>query len=967
MRKFAFWLVLGLLLPHCGTNFSNDPKETLDATTLGDVEGATTIDSTLNAQEIAAGTKVDVTCTVRDRDGQEIDTPTSFSVSIDTNGNPVDPSYLSGAYSIDGKSITFNRAGLYTVACRATQIASLVDQTPASLKVVPGAPSELLTTIHKTSLSAGNTTPVQCLGRDAYGNFTLVETTLDVEPNSGYTAENGVFRPTTAGSYAVRCALKDGSLKSVEATTVTVTPGPARYLKATLEKGTVAPNEKVSFSCTVTDEFGNEIENLKVQAGSVEGITQDDFDILEVYGTRAGLYTITCTPQEAWVRNVTEIGDTLEIVPGPPVKLEVARAPDKAGYKLSETVELSYRVYDAYGNLIPDAEIDPITLATGIEEISPLTFGFSEENTYNVTVNVKDHPELSEVVTLIVDQTGPVIVITAPKRAAMVKQSSTTVNVVGKVTDHLGDAQKIKSFTINGAQVTLQPNGSFSYPLSGVNHGMNIITAVATDILDQTTKIVQSFYFSTKFHPMNGVGTTPPAALADSLLVKLTAKMVDDGIHDQRELDDLGTLFELVINDLDIFSYLPRPAYSGNGYDVYVENLTYQHITVTLAPFVGGLNLKATIPNFYAEIEAKGPFNPDGSVSASKVNINANINISVVNSQPVVAVKDVTVEFIDFNIDVHWAINWLINFFEEDIKKDIESAFAQVLQNQVGSMVVSFLTQLNLNDNYQIPNFFDTSGPPITLQVVSTLSSASFDQTGGLLGLGTIIYAKKNIQRSALGTLLRDGCLQSDSGFPTFNEFKRIGIGVSVDLLNMALFSIWWNGALTFDVPPSQLGAGIPGFTIQSVHVDMALPPIITDCNGGKTQLQIGDIELDLKLKLGTKDVRLTMYASFSTEAMLGFANDQITLTVNEIAQENLYLELTRADGLGVSDVDQLTAFVKTTALPLLSNLIGGQTFNAFPLPEIDFSAFAPGAILKLKESEFSSQKDFLLIQSNVE
>lgn len=963
--RCRFWILfLSLFCLHCGTSFSGDPIS--DANTgvdLGPADGPAQIDTIVSQLTIVAGTTVSVSCEVKDKDGNPIaGAPTSFTVSIDTQGNPLDPAAQANAFDLDGDKITFKKTGVFNVACRSTDKTTLLDTTPASVKVDPAAAQTVTTTIGKSEITAGDALSVTCQAFDAYGNTAPGAAALSVTPVSGFVATDNVFRPTVAGTYQIACALPDGSATDPSPKSVLVKAGPPRKLSIVLAKSTIQPAEQVGFTCNATDIYGNAVSGLKTQIAKIAGIVQDDFAVPKIHGSKAGIYSVRCTPQEDWIRNVEELSSSLTIVPGAPVALEVKRSPAKPVYKKTETVQLTFVVKDAQGNIVPDAEIELVQAHASLTVSDSFLVGFDADLvSLSMTVGIKG-TAVTQVLTFNVGAKGPVIVITYPPRGAMIQQPSQSVTVTGKVTDHQDKPSEVKSFTINGLNVSLNAKGEFSFKLGEVTHGLNVISAVATDQLDRTSNRVQSFYFSTKFHPISDVS---PTLLKDAILVRMNPDLIDDNVHNPAVVDDLATVVEIVLNGIDVFSYFPSPAYSGSSYDIFVKKVTYQRMSAKLWPINDGLQLEVTIPAFEAEIDADGPIDASGTIEASTIVIKAKLVIAVQNDLPKVTATEVTVNLYDFNIDVHWAINWIINFFEAEIQADIQQTFSTVLKTKLAETFEDFLQDLRVEGNYPIANLFDGTAAPTSLVLTSALSSSSFDPSGGLIGLGAVIYAAKTISRPSLGSIRRDGCLQTNTGLPSFNAFKRIGLGISLDLLNMALYGLWSTGGLQFSVPPETLlgNSGIPGITLKKVDVEMWLPPILTNCSGAM-RMQVGDLKLDIAMTIGVTDVTMTLFVSFEADANLEFQNETIKIAVQSVDNSSVAIELNESEGFDIDDAT-LISLIKSTALPKLTDLITGKTFEAFPLPEIDFSSVSAGAKLKLKDPLMSLDRDYIVINAD--
>ena len=130
----------------------------------------------------------------------------------------------------------------------------------------------------------------------------------------------------------------------------------------------------------------------------------------------------------------------------------------------------------------------------------------------------------------------PNIVIDYPPRAATIKGVLATpeITVLGHVTDAAGP---ITSLTVNGTAVTLDANGAFSYPMSTIIGGNEIIV-VGTDSFGTTKQIVQSYLWSDNYYkpywdPVTGPDHTK-GIIDPGLAYYLSKSVIDDGAQPPR-------------------------------------------------------------------------------------------------------------------------------------------------------------------------------------------------------------------------------------------------------------------------------------------------------------------------------------------------------------------------------------------------------------------------------------------------
>ena len=180
------------------------------------------------------------------------------------------------------------------------------------------------------------------------------------------------------------------------------------------------------------------------------------------------------------------------------------------------------------------------------------------------------------------------------------------------------------------------------------------------------------------------------------------------------------------------------------------------------------------------------------------------------------------------------------------------------------------------------------------------------------------------------------------------------------DLANQMLMALWQAGGLKLKVPTTALGGvDLSQFQVSDLDIaaDFLLPPLINDCvSGGKQELQIGDIRLDVKAKLSGKPVVLRVYmnaaAKVAIVAVAGKQGKEIGLNLDKPHLIESDVDSVLLDG---KQAPVATSAFFQQLLPVvagqLMSLFGG-TLASFPLPELDLSlmttAIPKGTVLAL-------------------
>ncbi|TNF35121.1 MAG: hypothetical protein EP329_06555 [Deltaproteobacteria bacterium] len=958
-------LHLALALIVAGPTLGCDGAGPKPALTDDVVDASTTpelarVETTVSAESLAAGGTVDVSCATYDQFDALWPTELLDFEVLAANGQPAQ------GVTRDGDRLTFAQAGVYRVKCEFTGIPFTEDISPVTVTVDAGPAVAIGTYVYRTSLTAGDSTSVACTVKDASGNPTSAETVVQVPADAGITVEGRRLTFIRPGSFPIVCALADGSLVGDTPVTVTVSPGKLVLLRTTLSTSSIHPTEEVIITCHGEDAHGNTVPLEKVFTLPIDGIDWLDDTRLRVTSTRTGSYQLACTPKESWVK-ATLVPATLDVLPGNPVDLQLDLSPDRSVYTVGARVRCTATLEDAWGNPVPEVG-DTLVTKTYLDGAARETVPNGDkatldaEGVWTLTVATGAPWNLTATRTAVADASAPSIDITYPARGAMVTEANGQVTITGTVTDPTGGLADVR---INGASQSLTP-GTHSFPIQiagFARHGLNTITVEATDVNGNTSRVAQSFMVAPAWRPAGG-------RFDDGIVAHLAKAFIDDGVRSP-DLDDLTTIFTRVLAGMDFSSLIPSPVVTYAGYDVYLRNLKFDAPVLAVTPSAGALNLSMQINNLSVDVDADGFIDVGGDVTVTQVDIQMVLAISVVNGQIRVTPGTTVVDVKGLNIDVGWAINWLINFFEDDVADAMSGAFEDALRTQVPATLRDALAGLALDQSFEVPAFLPGM-QPINLVLQARPTDVHLSTSGMDVDLGTTMQTVKRVPWSAPGSITRGGCFGTDNGVPAWSTDKRIGFGLSTDVLNQILFSVWWGGALEVSVDPSQLG-DLSDYGVSDVSVTLSgrMPPILTDCLDADLHLQLGELEVDASLKLAGLPLDVGMIVAFETDAEISAdANGSLSLTIGSIAPEDIVIDIVRVDSDLFSE-DQETVLIDLLREQFLAKLLEGladQGLADFPLPEIDLGAVSDdlsGQVISIHDVDIDRQRGYVMLQGN--
>jgi len=557
----------------------------------------------------------------------------------------------------------------------------------------------------------------------------------------------------------------------------------------------------------------------------------------------------------------------------------------------------------------------------------------------------------------------PNIDVAYPPRGATIQGAiaSPTVTTTGRVWSGAGP---ITAFRINGVSVPVAADGSFSQPVAAVPGG-NTLVYEAEDDFGSYRKRVQAFLWSDRFRKADLL--VPQSGMVDpGMGIWLSQEVLDDGDH-ALPPDDLATIFELVLADLDIGSFIDpsTPIASQAGFDIYVTGLTYASATANLTAINGGMRIDAALNNIHGDLyfdctewycELAGG-DGGGDITIASITISADVLLSVAPdhtllvsvANPVTSIND-----LDVSADNGWT-NFLLSivetFIRDSLVADLEAELNSQLTGQLAPMLQDALSALAFNETFGLPRL-DGSGD-IQVNLVTDFSYTDFRAGGGTIGLRAAGYAARSVPYENLGVPGRAGC---GTGVQTLVVPGAYPFELSLadDTLNSLFFAAWNGGLMEFPVPPELLGDidfEAYGITDMSMTLSAMLAPTATDCwPDGQLRIFIGDLGLRASFQFAGMPVDLVLWATATMGLEVTAANGEIAISISEIDGVETQLEIAQDELIGL--IDLIGDGLEVLLVDALSQLLAGGALATIPLPEIDLSAalpsLPPGTVIAL-------------------
>ena len=409
-----------------------------------------------------------------------------------------------------------------------------------------GKAYKVSTVVEPSTIRAGETATVTCSVVDTSDRAFDTPTTFTVTPESGVSIDGNVITAGASGTYKVVCRAPDVDVADDLGADLIVEAGAAASIEAVVEPATVAAGETATVTCNVKDADGGIISGV---ATTVTAPSDVDVDGNAVSSETAGSYDITCTANDDATLPSTPA--VLTVTAGAAVSVTLLADPEKEVYARGDAVKFSWVAADSFGNPITDAPGALSSPSTGVEVVGDVAdnrFRFVEQGFYDWTVTLSGDAGVSDTLSLICDDQGPEITITYPPRGAtLTGADGDVVTVTGTVTENLGT---IEALVINGVAAALDDNGNFQAALTP-EWGTNFVGIYANDSHGNQGKLTPSFQFTSSY--VSFVEADAQGVKVDDGAQALLGQgVLDDGVHDPADIDDLATLLEVVLTNIDI-------------------------------------------------------------------------------------------------------------------------------------------------------------------------------------------------------------------------------------------------------------------------------------------------------------------------------------------------------------------------------------------------------------------------------
>lgn len=799
---------------------------------------------------------------------------------------------------------------------------------------------ELVVSATPQQLRAGESVVLGCQAVDQYGApFGILgepDFTFSIVPEDALgRLDAATFQAQRVGQAQVTCLSESLGLLDRTPETITITHGAPHTVVTRLPSRQTVAGQPVAVSCEVYDAFGNVVSDAMA---TIQTSPSGDGTVADAQGNltviRAGIYTVSCQ-----VDGATETrGAELEVLPGLPAKLSVARAPDQMVYGLGQVVTVQTVVTDQYDNIIPDAQLAFVSDPAG-EDFGQGRVRYQEEGTYTVTATVQGPTQggmpLAGSVQIVVNGTGPKIDCLTPLDGAMV---TAVPGGVIKFNGQVQDTNQVMSLKVNGQAVMPSPNGSFSYNLTS-RYGINFVDITAQDGFGVENSRTCAFLLSETWTGEGGF-------LDDGVSLRLAQAGVDD-FNPNDGLDSLNDVLVRALNSMGLRNQLHQALLAQNplltqciGFMAFGScvginlRVIYEDIslpgpnTTRLTLVSGGLGLRARVEDVrvYAELRGAGS---SGYAEVDYVEVDLTSDLKLVNGQPRITLRQINYVNVG-NVNLNFSgitgaiISVLEVLFQGTIRNTLRDQIRDYVNQEFNALldgIVSGFDISTLGSSFDVPRL-DSMGS-VALGFGVRFSTLTVTAARALFGIGTRFTAPISRPGMTLGAPRPSGEVLLDPATQ-----QPIAATIHIGMLNQVLHALW--RASFFDVDLG--GAALSGLPMGSqVTLSLGLPPVAL-LEGTRT----------VRLQLGTARLSLVYPGIFNEPLTLNLgatATSTVTLNGNDLQFGNIVIDELYFSPEGISldetNRDVLEQFLRRVLQNILNQSLNGA-LPALPIPSFE-------------------------------
>jgi hypothetical protein len=787
---------------------------------------------------------------------------------------------------------------------------------------------ELELTVDATAVMAGEAVGWSLSLVYEDGSTEPVSGTIESDLEALHFGPEAVMLPRVAGTHLLTATAPVDGVPESRTAELVVTVAPTAAVDLVVSDQAFVAGGSIDWAIEARDQYGNIIET----AGALPNLGDAPLRLVgsTITGTLPGAYSV-----DAELDGVFDT-EVLVVVPGEAA--EVSLSLSDTALEVFETTSATVTIADEYGNTVAapwSLSVTGTDVTTDDYAISWNNVTFYSEGAFTVRVDVDGTALFDEVGPLLIDSTGPEIIIDSPERGDW--NDGLEGSLSGTVTDAYSG---VGALTANGAVVSVESDGSFDEALD-FEFGTNVVETVAVDGDGNVSTDTRAV--------LAGDFLTWEAPVENGFMVRLA-----DG---EGGLGTLEVLGEELVSDIDLTALIPNPVFSEEDRDcisTWFGTYCFTWYALTLRvdqPSFGAVDLELdtratgalvatmTVNDIYLRWVADATvteidFSGNGDITADKITVDLTFFPSVDSDGNIdLGLSSVDASTSNFYFD--WD-SWLydaLEFFGLDasISSLLEGFVEDALEDTVESAVPPLLDDA-LSD---LEIVFDLELQGVTYAIDAIPSDIDIDARMLLLELATTVGTDTWVKPDAgLGSL--------EGGYDVLLWPTTAGthLGMNLDFMNQFFLATWGGGLLDMEMDAAELGLDVsdldfllPGLTDLTITTEALLPPVVVpDGVDAMLELQVGDLLLTLyngDATVGNEMIQV--YVTAFVEMDLDAASDGTSLNP-ELGDMDLHFDVVipEANTVGAADTEALLELLVPLLLPTLTDAL-----TEVPIPDI--------------------------------
>ena len=529
---------------------------------------------------------------------------------------------------------------------------------------------------------------------------------------------------------------------------------------------------------------------------------------------------------------------------------------------------------------------------------------------------------------------NPRLQIDTPERGAFIEDDSLVLS--GSFSS--GTAG-VSLLTLNDEPIEFDGGGDFSLPVL-LQPGIQQLNLRA-EASDGGRAVSSRAVYAGELHDEG-------AWIEEAVRIQINQDLLDDG---EPDLDDLASIAEIIVADLDLSSSLLGTTFEVSIFDIEPKSISYGDPQIAI--FAGDpLHVVLEVPDLDVTFNVSTYLgvNVDGQLTADNVQLQLDIALDSTGGNIVTTVESAESTISNAEIDIEYipgfAENWVIDLVVGQIEEELETVAVDLITETAAEYLESFALETEL-----------LSG----VFVESALSAVQTVNDGLRLVLDARIFGQAVVELpDNAGSLSTGG---SGPAWPIGTT--PLAVAIDDDLINQLMFSVWQVGTLSDIQFDALLLEGLSGAPLpeplgpaEVVDISVGLPPVlkpprIDDMDAG---IQLGEWQLKFTREDGEIiDMRIALDAGLTLSIT---EENSVDLTVDSRpAQLILGVDtLTHPEALDSGDLSALGRLLVPSLLGTVSNFIPALDIPPIPLETI--SSDLEGRVITFQSPNIEVRSD---------